>query len=444
MTKAQFLERVGVKNNTFRSAGEAIGSKEHEPGLRFFSVSDGAISFGPGAGLVLGISVGSSSMRAALVDANGKSWHEHDSPACPGQLKAKSSVVLDRIREAAGTVLANALEGEELLVVGKLPLLGVSVAWPEAIDRSGKPAGRLLGDDVWRSGQSLAQRVARHLNIEPRRSHAINDAWAAAIAVAFARTCETEHEHQQHPELTIIIRLAGGVGGATIIVEPPDRDSPLGITSGFPKSILVGGAGHLAGEIGHVCMREEAIRELNRERPSGLSRLRPASCSCQERADSRAARHVEAYTSVGAITSRLAPGSERSEALASIIDGSEHDPVRTRALEDVGTLLGEALVGPVAWVNPAAIVLTGSLAVREVAQALDRRIADTHPIVTHPDIRFLEGEENNYVRVRGAALAVLREHVHRQLPSILGGPKKTLPQRVEDLTKGYSQLPWSA
>jgi predicted NBD/HSP70 family sugar kinase len=443
MNKAQFLRKVGVKDTTFRSAAEAIGGREHESGLRFFRTSDGAIAFGPGAGLVLGVSVGASSMRAAIVDANGMVWHTHDGPPCPGQLEADSSVILDRIRQAAGTVFMQALKNEALLVEGTLPLLGVAVAWPDAVNRNDKPAGRVLADDHWYTSQSLTQRVARHLNIDPERSHALNDANAAAIAVAFARTCKHEHERQKNPELTIVIRLAGGIGGATIIVEPPDHDESLGATSGFPKSVLLAGVDQLAGEIGHISLCDRTIRDVNGGRPRGLAALQTDSCSCHESTGASSSHHLEAYASVGALTKRVAPDRARSEALGWILETAKESAVCTRALEDVGTLLGEALLGPIAWLNPAAIVLTGSLATTEVTRALEERIADSHPIVTHPHIQCLNGEENNFVRVRGAALAVLRRHVHRRLPAILGGPRKTLPDRVAHLTKRYQELPWA-
>jgi predicted NBD/HSP70 family sugar kinase len=442
ITKAQFLRRVGVKDNTFRSAGEAIGSKEHECGLRFFRVSDGAIAFGPGAGLVLGLSVGSSSLRAAIVDANGRLWHAHDAPSCPGQLTAKPSVILDRIREAVGTVFVQAREDDALQVNGALPLLGVAVAWPGAVDRNGMPVGRALANDAWHGSKSLVQWVADLLEIEPRRSHALGEANAAALAVAYDRTCDHEHERQEHAELMIVVHIGGGISGATIIVEPPDRKSTLGVTSGFTSSVLIGDVCPLAGEIGHVCIRDAAIREINRDRPDKLNALRAVDCSCRDTADSR--RHLEAYAAVGAITRRVAPDRPRLDALEQILAAADNDPVYTRALEDVGTLLGEALLGPVAWLNPATIVLTGSLCTAEVRRALNRRIDEAHPIVSHPDIRALDGKNNKFVRVRGAALSVIREEVHKQLPAILGGPQKTLPERVERLTKRYEKQPWHA
>jgi predicted NBD/HSP70 family sugar kinase len=441
MGKSQFLDQVGVNDSTFRGAAGDIGGKERDTGLRFFRVSEGSIAFGPGAGLMLGVSVGTTSLRAGLVDANGKLWHQHDSEARGDQLQAEPEVLLDRIRHAAEQVWTEALEKGGLLTNGALPLLGVAVAWPDAIDRDGRPSGHMLAHPGWRGSQSLAQRVARHLNIDPHRSHALNDANAAAIAVAFARTCDRDHDLQNHPELTMVLRLAGGVGGATIIIEPPHRQHPLGAVSGFPNSVLIGGADHLAGEIGHVVLSDAALREANLGRPPGLPALLRAKCSCCERSSRAHPAHLEAYASVAAITKRLEPQMDRSKALESIL--ASKDKKTSRALEDIGTLVGAALIGPIAWLNPASIVVTGSLATPEVELALDRRIADSHPITSHPNVRHLKGEENAYVRVKGAALAILRAKIHRELSSILVAPKSKLSERVAGLTVAYERPPWA-
>jgi predicted NBD/HSP70 family sugar kinase len=441
MGKSQFLDQVGVNDSTFRGAAGDIGGKESHPGLRFFRVSEGSIAFGPGAGLVLGVSVGTTSLRAGLVDANGKLWHQYDSDPRADQLQTEPEVLLDRIRDAAQQVWNKALQKGELLTNGALPLLGVSVAWPDAIDRDRRPSGHMLAHPGWRGNQSLPQRVARHLNIDPHRCHALNDANAAAIAVAFARTCDRDHDIQNHPELTMVLRLAGGVGGATIIIEPPDRKDPLGAVSGFPDSLLIGGVNHLAGEIGHVSLPDAAIREANLKRPNDLPTLHRVKCSCCERSSRAAPPHLEAYTSVAAITERVEPDLDRSEALELILE--RQDKKSSRALEDIGTLVGAALIGPVAWLNPASIVLTGSLATPEVERALDRRIADSHPITSHPNVRHLKGEENAYVRVKGAALAILRAKIHRELASILVAPKGKLSERVAGLTAAYEKPPWA-
>src|ERR1700686_4887049 len=59
-------------NTTFRASAKAIGGHQANPGLRFFDgSSNGWISFGPGAGVCIGVSGGARSCRGVLVDANG-------------------------------------------------------------------------------------------------------------------------------------------------------------------------------------------------------------------------------------------------------------------------------------------------------------------------------------------------------------------------------------
>jgi hypothetical protein len=89
------------------------------------------------------------------------------------------------------------------------------------------------------------------------------------------------------------------------------------------------------------------------------------------------------------------------------------------------------------------VVLTGALALPRVESALDARLTDFHPIVTHPRIRSLAGDTNSFARVRGAGLAILREHVHRQVPSLLSGAKKTLASRVAAIGMPVAKVPWT-
>lgn len=441
MTKRQFLQTVGVKDTTFRAAGERIGAKEHDPGLRFFDASDRKLTFGPGAGLVLGVSIGSETLRGAIVDANGRLLHRYQAESQPEQLRSEPRVLLDRIRDAAAAVLSQALGQDALLVDGRLPLLGVAVAWPTAIDRRGHPVGGALSHRSWNGGQSLRQRVGRHLGIDPVRSHALNDVDAAALGVAYELSRERTHLDQIHPELTLVLRLAGGVGGATVIVEPPENHENWGMSSGFLRTVLIGGVDRLAGELGHVGVPAATIDLLNTNRPDSLGALEPYDCSCAEPGKESVPPHLEAYTSVSALAHRVAPTSPASDTLSAILQRPE-DPVHSRALADIGHLVGEALLAPVAWLNPASVVLTGSLATPAVARAVDAELADAHPIVTHPNVRCLSGEESPYARVKGAALAVLRRHVFREIPSLLGGPKKTLPSQIGKLNIQLTRLPW--
>lgn len=80
-----------VAPNTFRSDnnGGMIGAVGSEEGVRFFDSSKrNSLAFGPGAGLVVGISIGYESLRAAIFDANGQ--HHHLIALPPGAASAQS------------------------------------------------------------------------------------------------------------------------------------------------------------------------------------------------------------------------------------------------------------------------------------------------------------------------------------------------------------------
>jgi predicted NBD/HSP70 family sugar kinase len=439
--RTRFFADVGVKSTAFGDAGASIGAKVKSPGLRFFDASDRRLAFGPGAGLVLGVSLGSGSARAALVDANGVLHHERGLDAWPGQLHATPSELLDRIREVAGASLRLALDDPELLVSGCLPFLGVAVAWPTAVDRDKRAIGSALSHHSWRSGRNLTERVANHLHLPDERSHALNDAHSAAIAVAFDHTRAAAHRKQKHPHLTIVVRVAGGIGAASIIIEEPtDARGEAGQTSGFPSSILLGGYNNAAGELGHIRVGDALVQRLNADRPKGLGKLAPFHCSCVDPA-AQVPKHLEAYAAAPAVAHRVAPGEPMAEVLDGVMKDPEN-PVHRRALDDVGVLVGEALLGPTAMLNPGAIVLTGALA-PEIVKLVDLQIVEAqHPMHSHPTVRGLGEAENEYIRVKGAALAVLRQHVHRQLPTILRPPKESLSQKVKELTMPLTELPW--
>jgi predicted NBD/HSP70 family sugar kinase len=110
------------------------------------------------------------------------------------------------------------------------------------------------------------------------------------------------------------------------------------------------------------------------------------------------------------------------------------DPRHDRALRDVGALVGEALVGPVAMLNPARVVLTGSLAVSGVKEEIADRLDTEHRFGEQPKIITLPEPVNRYIRAQGAALAVLRERVYRALPKILSDNRRATTRAVRELT----------
>lgn len=436
LSRDRFMRRIGVPANTFRAAGDRLGAKKADPGLRFFDSSKGEwIAFGPGAGLVLGISIGTASLRAALVDANGAIHHPTEIETLGEQLAMHPDAFMVRLADSARPVLERALNNPRLLVDGELPLLGVSVAWPTPLDSDKKPVGPALAHDVWRSGRTLTDRVAVALSMPRERVHVFNDAHAAAMAIAFDRTrLQAGREHpQRHPELEIVVRLSATLGAATIIIEPPTTDDDpdhgaYGPTSGFARSTLIAGRDGHAGELGHVPVSPTTVAARRDDGIPGLGPLVPVRCSCTRSGDD-VPDHLEAYLATEALAERLAPGKPIGVTIHRLRSKPDDERHR-RVLEDIGVLLGDALVQSVAMLNPSGITLTGALAVPTVQRSARTQLASRQVFGTPPDMVLLPDTENKYVRARGAALMVLREAVHGRLISLLGGNKRAAEEKV--------------
>lgn len=451
LDREAFMKKIAVRDGSFRSAGMDLGATIKTPGLRFFSASPEKIAFGPGAGLVVGVSVGVASLRAVLVDANGWVHHVHECDPVQEQLMLDPSELLERIQLAAGVVLSEALINPQLLVGGRLPLLGISVAWCVPMDRRKRPIGSALGSRMWHNDQGLDKRVATHLGIAPKRSHALADTHAAAIAFAFAQTRRREHVKQRHPRLAIVLRLAGAVGGAIIGVERPEEDAELGPTSGFVKSILIG-----AGEFAHMPLKPSTVQTYAAPGVPGLGDLVACRCSCTD-ASGEAPDHLEAYTGAAAVAARIAPDEPVCVVVRRIIRDPDR-PEHRRALEDLASLLGHALLGPVALVNPATIALTGTFAVPTVRMKLAAELATARALGDAPPIEFVScGTDvdatvddrdiggttaEQFTRARGAALVVLRRHVHRELAELVGDRAAATTKNVKALTSPLAGLPW--
>ncbi|MGA9286124.1 MAG: ROK family protein [Solirubrobacteraceae bacterium] len=431
-----------VKPGTFRAAASGIGSKKGSPGLAFFdSTQAGRIAFGPGAGLAVGVSVGAEQIRAVLVDANGWEYHQEESPPLENQLAAEPTAVLNRIRATVSTVLQKTFDqSSELLIEGALPLLGCAVAWPTPVDRQRKAVGHALAHDGWRSGTPLDQRVADAIDIDGFHTYALNDAHAAAIAVAHRETHKKEHLAWGHPLLSIVLRLAGNIGAGVIVLEPPEVDKETGRKkSGFLKSTLIAGVDNHAGEIGHAQIAPSTITALNEKLPDRLAELTAQRCSCTSKDDPNPP-HLEAYAAVLALTKRVNPMVERREALATILTNPSEEPNK-RALADVGSLVAEALTAPVAVLNPANIVVTGSLALPEVCKGIKERVKSENKFGTAATVTTIPDKDNDYLRAKGAALALIRNRVHREIDKLLGSNKEEVQVNVAELTTLLSENP---
>ena len=418
LSRSELLDRTRLKNQTLWSASTEIGGTKKLPadGVPFFDSSDaGKLSFGPASGVVLGISVGTESLRAGILDLNGWLHASREAPAHPGQRLLPPDRLFERIGDLARETLAEAVNDHVLTVRGKLPLLGIAAAWPTPIDRDKRPVGRALAHDGWHEGEPLSSRLSRYFGVDEHVSYTLNDANAAALAVAHIETKAPRYLEERRTRLAIVLRVAGGIGGAIMIIEPwyeIDGDHE----SGFTKSVLIGGADHHAGEIGHATVPGSVIAKLNRERPRGLRPLRRHRCTCTP-GNRQVPPHLEAFASGVALRHRLRLDIPLGVAIDSVVASS--DLAQQRALQDVGTLIGEALAGPVAMLNPATITLTGALAVEPVRAAFAAVLEAQHQFGDRPRISALAEEEHRFLRAKGAALALIRERVHRRLPQIL-------------------------
>jgi hypothetical protein len=284
----------------------------------------------------------------------------------------------------------------------------------------------------------LAQRVAVQLKLGRKMSHALNDSHAAAIAVAFNHTRTPEYVDQDHPELTLVLRISGGISGATIVIEPPEDDE-----SGFADSILLGGVDSHAGELGHTTIAPGLIDEISAVTTGGLKPPTPGWCSCTHPSHLEPPHHLEAFAGRLALAGRIDATAPDPESVIQDVLREPEAEIHRRALEDIGTMTGVTLRGAVAMLNPAKIVITGALALDPVKNAMDKSLEEEHRVNAHPHVLTLE-DDKDFIAAKGAALAVIRKRVYREFDSLLGSPVKKIPERltagsdVEDI----SALPW--
>jgi predicted NBD/HSP70 family sugar kinase len=442
---SRYYQRLERSPSSIATATKGLGMGRATDPVRALVTSDrrdrAALAFGPSAGLVLGVSIGAASVRAALVDANGFMHNPQETPPLASQLSCSPSELFDRVRTVSESVLSAAFENRDVLVSGAVPFLGISVAWPVPLDTEKIPRA-VLSHREWRANMhGIDQRLARHLHIDRERSHALNDAAAATCAVAFDQTRLPDYPHHTHSQQLIVVRIGGGVGASTVVVEPLQRDGD----SGWMNSRLSGGHRGLSGEIGHAPMDQTLLTALKKSSPRGIPSLKRATCSCAE--PSEHPDHVEAYIGASALVSRFKRrGEDASATLSRILSSASHPP-HLRALEETGIILANCLLSSVLMLSPNEIVLTGRLATPQVAEALEAHLDASESLSRifggAPPVRALSGRCNDFIRVRGAALAVLRRHVHRRLDYLFDAPKKLLPARFAELTEPLTAFPWS-
>ena len=442
----EYYGQIGVASSTVASATGGLGMSRRNDPLRVFVTrgtrKDPALAFGPSAGLVLGVSIGYSSIRAALVDANGWIHHQHAGEAVVGQLEATPTELFDRIKGVSEEVLDDALRDERLLVGKALPLLGVAVAWPGPLDRDKSFPRVALSHPLWRANEhGIDQRLARHLRIPNERSYAIDNAAAAALAVGFDHTRAAAYREQREAQPIIVVRIGGGLGAASIVVEPEENSA-----SGWMGSTLTEGHRGLAGQIGHTPVNRALLEAMAKSRSADCPEIKRVACSCAEPGESP--DHVEAYASCPAVAARFsaADASDVTAVVRGVLKRRRTDPYR-HALREVGALVADCLLPSVLMLNPRSIVLTGGLATEEVRGALEEYLEGFEALGRifggAPEVTALEGDANDYVRVRGAALAVLRTCVHKRVDKLYGSEGNRLKERFAELTEPITTYPWA-
>jgi predicted NBD/HSP70 family sugar kinase len=404
------------------------------------------MALGKRLGYVLGASLGTESLRVALIDANGDLAITAEDDASPLRAKAKPEQLLEDLAVLVRTVLEQALARPDLLVAtGReapyLPLLGVAVAWPTPLHRQTKlPTGQSLHPE-WGEPPSLPDRVAKRLGIPSEFSSALNDANACALSAVFDDTRSAGLDAEVHRSwVSLVVRLGGGIGAATVLVDKHDPTR-----SAFAWSRLVEGTQGLAGELGHLEIPPGVVAELNKRKHPGLARLdlsAPCSCGRAGHLESVAggaalARRIEASPdldaeALGLQTGTTRKGPARMDDIVKRLSG----PSAKAALEDIGQLLGHALAGPILMLNPRRITLTGSLAHEYVENGIGMARGAWSSLVSEdPQPRLLQGAASQYAAARGAALAVFRKQVYRRWEDIVsrGGGAQVLQFRAGDL-----------
>jgi hypothetical protein len=382
------------------------------------------LRFGSGAGLVLSFEVGFEDIRGALVDANGTPFAAGLAKPDPSQLAGPPRLLLSRLRTLALQILEAGFREAELTDAnGCLPLLGATVAWPTAVGRDGYAHGHAFEDKEWHA-VPLNRRIGVTLGgpfEDLSRVDGINAANAAVLAIAFDLTrSRTGGPIGEHSEIAMVVRLQGGISAGTMHIAPHRPGDPLA----FVASRLIVGTNGFAGELGHLPVSASVIDNVNADRPKGLAPVMDWECSCRQRG------HLEGLASARALMRRLSESNydlvlddPNGPQVTRLLD--KPDEVLWRALHDTGRLIGRALASPILMLDPASITLTGYLAREAVVAGVTREQHTWSTGVSNSvKIGYLDGNANDLVEVRGAALAMFRRRLYSNMHKICNSAQR--------------------
>jgi predicted NBD/HSP70 family sugar kinase len=284
------LQREGALQLTY-GPGARVGAQGRPPTL---------LSLAAPAGLAVAVDIGHGHVRVAVGDAEGELAEERFR-----ELRARSSA--QEVLEVAAALVADVARAQRLPASG---VQGATIGLAAPLDAAGRPVGRRFAD------LDLAARAG--LSGLTNRVFVLNDADLGALGeMAYGAARELRD--------FIFVKLSHGLGAGLVL-----------------GGRLYRGSGGLAGNIGHVRVREDG-----------------AVCLCGNRGCLEtlvSARSLIAALQPAHPTRRLGLGD-----LARLVN--DRDPGAERLLNDAGRTVGRTLADIVNVLNPRAIVVGGSLGV---------------------------------------------------------------------------------
>lgn len=397
------------------------------------------VGFAPQMGLVLACSVGSESVRAGIVDANGIVHKPHSASPRRDQLHLSPDELLQRVLVQAVRSLDEAFDDGDLLGPRQtLPLIGAALALPAPVDRDHRLRGSALKHEDWRhapsgsdapdADHSLNHDFADLLGppFDAATSQVMNDCNAAAVAAAFERVREIEpprtdpDDPRRERTSALLVRVSGGVGLGMIEVAGDGEDIHV---SRFLKSRVMVGTNGLAGEIGHLPLSASAVERINNASRdfADLHALDyDRQCSCGK------PHHLQALVGWHALCDRLGLSLDPDATLTDTLEPFIHPPdgdenqAAARALEDAGKLIARALTGPVLALDPHSITVIGSLSVPALLAGMKDASGEwTKAFWTGRSVAFAPPRHGStFMALRGAGLVLLRANRYRKLRAI--------------------------
>lgn len=338
------------------------------------------VHLGPQVGSVLVVEVERRRLRVAAFTADARLV---DSAGVERDLFPHGEAVLGR-EEFAAIVEERV---RELLAKLEDPIYPAAVVatWPARISlATGEPAPQKPPSEEWRNprvkellGQALGAAGFPELPAD-----VLNAADAEAMGEAHVGVAVDSRP-------VVVVRIGEGVGGGTVL-----RDSGL----------LRGNNG-FAGELGHVPVSipppEDQLLKV---------KLQPdQECACG------GTGHLQCYASAEAIADRLEPGDDDMQTRAGRIAkrGLTEREVGD-AFRESGEILGQALCGPVAVMDPAMVVLRIDPLMKHEELLAGVRTKIGEPFRPPPEVRW-GTLDDPFFPLQGAATYAIAKHVEPRL-----------------------------